>query len=122
MGADGHIRIFSKEKLKEKFSKADISVFEDCVMSSVFYKQSLRGEELYTYYWGDNLSDCTDMFEMLAYVMDRKTLEFDENSYSYDRHYAESFSERSKKEQKLLVEMVDYLQDSCFITSWEVWT
>jgi hypothetical protein len=122
MGADGHIQIYSLDKLYEKYDEKTVGSFLSHVgLSSISYKQELEGKQYLTRYHGDNL-DVIDSWDTLydTYDVDKNT--WNEKSYYYDSYTAEYLDKVGVELKQIFWYMIDHLENQCKLTSWEVWT
>lgn len=122
MGADGHIQIYSMKKLEDKYDKEIITSFFDHFGSSTMYRQKLENNEYVTRYYGDNLSDVSDMYEVIRCTYDPKQEKFNKNYWNYDAHSADYFMKLTKKQRDTFYDFIHYMEKNCKLTSWEVWT
>src|SRR5271154_5385320 len=121
MGADGHIGIYDRAKLEEKYGRIQTDLFLERFLSSVFYAQELNGKSYLTRYWGDNIQS-SDSYDVVFNSYCALSGEFNEKSYSYSEWEASEFKKLKKRDRNLFADMVQYLEKECRITSWEVWT
>ena len=121
MGADGHIKIYSMEKLKAKYDDEVIESFFGHFSSSTMYKQTLEGRQYLTRYWGDNLWS-NDLFDVVLYCYDNEKDEINKESYKYDSYSGDYFMKLSKGQRETFYDLVMYLENKCSLTSWEIWT
>ncbi len=121
MGADGHIAIYDEAKFEEKFGKESVEKFLEEFLSGKFYVQELSGKGYLTRYWGDNYGS-SDTFDVVRSCYSREKDSFNTKNWDYDSYAAERFMKFTKKERKKYSEMIDFLDNDCQITQWEVWT
>ena len=121
MGADGHIQIYDLDKIEDEFDEEVVTSFFDHFGSSVMYRQQLRGKKYLTRYWGDNLySD--DMYSVVRVCYDPKTDTFNTKNYNYDSYAGDYFMKLSKEQRTQFVYMIEFIEERCRLTDWEVWT
>lgn len=120
MGADGHIAIYSVEKLNNRFKEENVKFFIDFCRTSTCYLQKLEDKYYLTRYWGDNL-DSSDYIDALDYY-DEKKDKFNEQDWSYDSYIVQSLRELEPDKFKLFMYMAKFLEAECRLTSWEIWT
>ena len=120
MGADGHIIIYDVEKLESKYSDEVLEIFYKEFMSSITYRQKLKDNEYITRYYGDNLY----LDDLWDYVRTRYINVEDkfQDKYKDEWECVYFMKEFSKARRKQFREIIDFLEDECRITSWEVWT
>lgn len=124
MGADGHIYIYDREKLKQTFSEEDIKLFDEHILGCTAYLQKMNDKEYITRYTGSNLDGIIDAYETFSHRYNVEKDVFDGEPLWYRDRYREEFymKELTKKQRQKLFEMVAFMQMGAFITSWEVWT
>lgn len=123
MGADGHIHIYDREKLKQTFSEEDIKLFDENILGCTIYLQKMNDKEYITRYTGSNLDYTIDAYETLTRRYNVKEDIFDGPLWYQDRYREECYmKELTKKQRQKLFEMVAFMEMGAFITSWEVWT
>jgi hypothetical protein len=121
MGADGHIRIYDLEKIEKEFGKEVVNSFFDHFGSSIMYRQTLQGRKYLTRYWGDNLySD--DLYDMVLSCYNPVTDLFYTDSASYDSYSGSYFMKLSKDQRIQFNYMIEFIEEQCRLTAWEVWT
>ena len=118
MCCEGNIEIYDLTKFKEKYPNA--SELIDIVKSATVYIQTMQGKEYLTHYYGDNISDRSDLLYMLRAYKDHM---FDTNDIHYDGSQ-ELWLRKNYylKQIEQLSEMARYLVQECYLTDWEVWT
>lgn len=121
MGADGHIAIYSVEKLKSKYDDKTIELFFEHFGSSVMYRQTLEGKEYITRYWGDNLG-YSDAYEVVQSCFDLEKDKFNTKNYFYDSYTGDYIMNLPKEQRKQFYDLIMYLENECRLTAWEVWT
>lgn len=123
MGADGHIHIYDREKLKQTFSEEDIKLFDENILGPTIYLQKMNDKEYITRYTGSNLGYNIDAYETLTRRYNVEKDVFDGPPWEQDRFREEFYmKELTKKQRQKLFEMAAFMEMGAFITSWEVWT
>lgn len=122
MGADGHITIYKLDKFYDKYDEETVDSFFGHFTSSTLYIQSLEGVYYMTRYYGDNLSDCTDLYDVVENCYNKEVADFKTMSYAYSKHEADYFMKFDKEHRECFYEMIDFLEKECRLTEWEVWT
>lgn len=122
MGADGHIGIYDHAKLEKKYGKEYTKQFLENFLSSKMYRQTMGGKEYITRYWGDNMMDCSDLYDTVSNCYCQDTDTFNTKSWSYEKWYGNHFMALTKEQRDLFIAMIGYLENDCRITEWEVWT
>lgn len=121
MGADGHVKIYDFGKLVEKFGENKTKDFLSNFLSSKMYRQTLNDKEYLTRYFGDNLWS-NDLYENVIESYSPDTDSFNKNSYNYCKYDEDFFMGLNVDQRKTFYSMISYLENSCALTTWEVWT
>ena len=119
MGADGHVGIYSIEKLEKSLDKEDLDLLLKFARSSVCYIHELEGKRYITRYWGDNLW-VDDDWDVVRANFNLKEGKWHAGTTPGEVKWIEE--EYSKKQIKKIAEMIDFAEKECRLTQWEVWT
>jgi hypothetical protein len=120
MGADGGITIYDLDKLYNQFDEEAVDSFLGHCGGSPLYEQDLIGKRYLTMYRGDNLH-VDDMYSMILHSYDSEKDIFIEN-WAYNSYTAQYLNKLSKEHRESFKQIVDYLENECRITYWELWT
>lgn len=122
MGADGHIKIYNLEKLKQLFKPSEVEVFLEITLDSTSYVQKLENKEYLTRYYGDNILS-NSLYDIIRFCYVKKDDVILHKSCYYE-DWAESYlkTQTTKKQRQVISSMIEFMEAECLLTSWEVWT
>lgn len=127
MGADGHITLYSLDKLNKKYGEEYTGLFTTFITDSLTYIQEFpessgNNHRVLSSYFGDNIwTDSTlDRVEEHIKLVKYNIYPKQETSglQTEDLKYLKEIG----LTQHLLLEMGEYLVNECRLTQWEVWT
>lgn len=123
MGADGHIGIYDREKLEAKYDEEVLESFFEHLGSSVMYRHKLNGKKYITRYWGDNIW-VSDGYQCFKSCYDPENDQFNKvnRPWDYDGYSADYFMKLNKDQRQTFYEIIQFMENECFLTEWEVWT
>lgn len=102
MGADGHIRIFDRDKVEEKLSSEQLKVVYS---GDNIYNREIFGRRVITLYFGDNIYARGDYYDDI---------------FPHYRYYEKG--EKPPVSEEEFDKIWRIMDEECLIDTWEVWT
>lgn len=122
MGASSSIRIYSVRKLHEKFDEEVIDSFLEHFSSGSMSIHYLNNETYLTRYSSsDYCSD--DLYDVVKQKYRSDLNKFDPTkNYVCNMYDVDYFMKLDEDVRRTFSDIINYLENECYLNSWEVWT
>lgn len=110
------LKIYDLDMFEDKFGLSATNQFLETFLSRKFYCHTLRLDNVLTRMLG---SERADLYDLVTDSYDRNQEKF-HNMPLAQTYDMEDFMTFTREERKYLIKMMDFLEEKCIISTWEV--